>query len=378
MEDEVEEELYSRSFRLEHYVANHGELLELPPVFEVVETPQLKSEVLKDTLIYDPSQDEMELFKELSTFRHIKGKNYRITVRSMVVESQGIIFVILAYFLVGMLLVFLIQFYFSRAWNRKIWSSFFHNLEEMKAFSLQTKDPVALRDSEIREFSELKQEIENLTNKVISDYENLKQFTENVSHELQTSLAIMQAKLENFLNESSVTNDQFIQLSSLQRDIQRLASLNKKLVLLTTLENKAVINSEIIDFNGLVKELVEDFKELSTTPINLIEESEIKLNADEELIRVLLQNLISNAIKYSDGKPGITVLIKEESFAIGNPGNEKLEDSDLLFGRFYKAKNNIEKSTGLGLAIVKKICELFEYRLSYSYREQQHFFEVRF
>ncbi len=89
MENEVEEELYSRSFRLEHYVEKSGELLELPPVFEVVETPELRSKILKDTLIYDPSQDEMELFHELSTFKKINGKSYRITVRSMVVETRG-------------------------------------------------------------------------------------------------------------------------------------------------------------------------------------------------------------------------------------------------------------------------------------------------
>lgn len=378
MENEVEEELYSRSFRLEHYVSNHGKLLELPPVFEVVETPGLRPEIIKDTLIYDPSQDEMELFKELSTFRHINGKNYRITVRTMVVESQGIIFIILVYFLVSLLLFFLIQFYLNRAWNRKIWKSFFHNLEEMKAFSLQTKIPVALQDSQVREFSELKDEIENLTNKVISDYENLKQFTENVSHELQTSLAIMQAKLENFLNESTITEGQFVQLSSLQRDIQRLARLNKKLVLLTNLENKAVVNSEEIIFNKLVEELVENFKELSTVPINLIEEDEIVLHADRELIQVLIQNLIGNALKYSDGKPGITVFVKEKSFVVSNPGNEKLEDGNRLFHRFYKAKNNVEKSTGLGLAIVKKICDIFGYKLLYSFRDQHHFFEIIF
>ncbi len=74
MEKEVEEELFSRSFRLEHYVTENKQLLELPPVFEVVRTKQLAPVQLKDTLIYDPSQDEMEMFRELNTFKEINGK----------------------------------------------------------------------------------------------------------------------------------------------------------------------------------------------------------------------------------------------------------------------------------------------------------------
>ena len=75
MEQEVEEELYSRSFRLEHYVTVNKQLLELPPVFEVVRIKQLATVQLKDTLIYDPSQDEMELFRELNTLRKLMGRN---------------------------------------------------------------------------------------------------------------------------------------------------------------------------------------------------------------------------------------------------------------------------------------------------------------
>ena len=65
MQKEVEEELYSRSFRLEHFVTENNELLELPPVFEVIEVSELKPESLKDTVIHDPSQNEEELFQRI-------------------------------------------------------------------------------------------------------------------------------------------------------------------------------------------------------------------------------------------------------------------------------------------------------------------------
>ncbi|MGA8853417.1 MAG: HAMP domain-containing sensor histidine kinase [Christiangramia sp.] len=378
MEQEVEEELYSRSYRLEHYVSENSRLLELPPVFEVVKTKKLKPEVLKDTIIYDPSQDEMELFRELSTFKNIAGENYRITVRSMVVETQNIIMVTLIYFLVSLALVFLIQFYFSRAWNRKIWHPFFQNLSAMKAFSLESEKPLSLTESEIKEFSELKEEIAALTSKVISDYQNLKQFTENISHELQTALAIMQAKLENFLNGSSITNEQFSQLSSLQRDIQRLGKLNKKLVLLATLEQRQNKEFEEVNFNSLVKESADNFSEISHITIKIIEKDDLIISSEKELLQVLIDNLINNAIRYNEGSGEIEIEIQKNTFTVKNAGSQKLDDGDRLFNRFYKRDQRSNSGSGLGLAIVKKICDVFHYSLNYSYKDGRHQFEILF
>ena len=188
----------------------------------------------------------------------------------------------------------------------------------------------------------------------------------------------MQAKLENFLNESSVTDEQFNQLSSLQKDIQRLGKLNKKLVFLTNLENKSIGETEAIDLNVLVRETVEDFKELSALPIEFVENKQTVVQADRELIQVLVNNLISNAIKYYDGDCGIHIEIDENSFLINNPGNHELEHSDKLYNRFYKANNNSKVGSGLGLAIVKKICDLYSYHLTYTYKENCHHFEVKF
>lgn len=66
----------------------------------------------------------------------------------------------------------------------------------MKKFSLLSKEPLQLLDSEILEFSELNKEISQLTGKVRDDYENLKQYTEDVSHELQTPWPLYRPKLK--------------------------------------------------------------------------------------------------------------------------------------------------------------------------------------
>jgi len=248
LQSEVEEELRSTEARIESSLIENPEPFQLSPVVEIQKVSRLGNEVLKDTIIYDPSQDEMEEFRELSTFSAINGENYRITVRALVVESENILIAVVISYLVIILLVFLFLFYVNRSRNQKLWTPFFHNLEQMKRFSLSSDAPIALMDSEILEFSELNSEIKILTNKVRSDYRNLKQYTEDVSHEMQTPLAIIQAKIENVINmEEPLDDQQFEQLTSIQRDIQRLSQMTKRLTLLTKIENNQFANIEQLE-----------------------------------------------------------------------------------------------------------------------------------
>src|SRR5690606_25509564 len=69
LEFEIEEDLYSTTARIESILEQGGDLYFLPPVVEVEITDKLLPEILKDTLIYDPSQDEIELFRELLTYK---------------------------------------------------------------------------------------------------------------------------------------------------------------------------------------------------------------------------------------------------------------------------------------------------------------------
>ncbi len=376
MQNEVEEELYSRSFRLEHYVSSNSQVIELPPVFEVKEVEHLRPEVIKDTLIYDPSQDEMEKFRELTTYRNLNGNNYQIIVRSMMVETEEIILIIFFLFCIILLIIFLVQFYFNRAWYKRLWKPFFLNLEKMKQFSLPSNPKVELVQSDILEFSELKDQMEELMQKVNSDYQNLKQFTENVSHELQTPLAVMQARIENLLNGHHLDTELFSQLTSLQKDLHRLAQLNKKMVLLTKIENKQFSNSEKIELNLMLKEALENFRELTAVPLFLQEENELEIIGEPQLAQILVNNLISNAVKNCAKDGEVKLVISGSSLEVRNSGEKAIENSADLFNRFSKGERS--PGTGLGLAIVKKICELYGYRLSYNFSDQNHCFSIDF
>ncbi len=377
LQDQVEESLYSTEARVVDALKNHKVVSSLSPVTEIKTVNTIRPETLKDTIIYDPSQDEMEKFHELSTYEEIDGKIYQITIRNLVVESGDILIAIVLSYVFIFVLAFLFLFFFNTSRSIKLWSPFFKNLEQMKKFSVSSNEELELVDSDVLEFSELKEEIHLLTTKVRSDYQNLKQFTEDVSHEMQTPLAIIQAKIDNIINEHNINDKQFEQISSIQKDIQRLKHLNQRITLLTKIDNNQFIKVEAVNFTKLLADKIENFKELEIDYISLHSENDLIVSMDIYLAEILINNLISNAIKHSSKGKKISVDVNENSLMMSNYGERALLHPEKLFLRFYREVNSI-RSTGLGLAIVKKICNLYGFEITYHFKDSEHIFKVDF
>lgn len=379
LNSEIEEELFSNKDRVEHFLEQNPDLKGIPPIMTAEKTEKSQKNILVDTLIYDPSQDEIELFRQLSGTKTINGQQYKITVRAMVIESEDILFGIVFTFMAVIFIAFILLFYFNKFRNEKLWQPFFVNLDKIKKFSLKSNEDLHLKDSEILEFHELNSELKILTNKIQVDYHNLKQFTEDVSHEMQTPLAIMQAKIETIINDSHINEDQFNQFTSIQADISRLKQLNKKLILLSKIDNNQFSSSEMVSINDVVEKTLANFKELASIEILQETHANLSVEMDKSLAIVLCNNLISNSVKHNKGDNAIMVIIEAHTFQVINSGDKALAHPDRIFERFYKESKKPD-STGLGLSIVKKICDHYGFIPSYRFREseKQHIFQIDF
>jgi len=385
LENEIEEELYSNKNLVEHLLDSDPNLHGIPPIMvvEKVETPQ--TAILNDTLIFDPLQDEIELFRQLSGTKNINGQEYKITVRAMVIESENILFAIVFTFVIIILVAFIFLFYFNKSRNEKLWKPFFINLEKIKDFTIKEETSLKLEESDIIEFDDLNREVAMLIEKVQADYQNLKQFTEDVSHEMQTPLAIMQAKIETMFNDLKIDDSQYEQLSSLQNDIRRLKNLNKRLILLAKIDNNQFTDDKLININELFEEILTNFKELTSVDFIIESNKIIEVKIDRSLALVLGNNLISNAVKHNFENNRITINFFDNKVQIMNSGTYQLDNPDQVFNRFYKESKKRD-SSGLGLSIVKKICDYYGYVPSYSFIERTtkstllgyHTFEIQF
>lgn len=277
--------------------------------------------------------------------------------------------------------MYITLYWITKNSNRTIWKPFFKTLEEIKSFSIQSKKSIELVDSNIQEFSELNTHLKTLTDKVTSDYQNLKQFTEDISHEIQTPLAIIQAKIENIIDESSdLTNNNLATLNDIQKNTKRLAKLNKGLILLTKIENEQFNTVETIDLNFIISSFLYDFEDIlniKNLKLKLHEINNCKLLMDKVLADILFSNLIGNAIKYTPEHGDVFIEITSNSFTISNTGVSALIHPDRMFQRFFK-EDKKSQSLGLGLAIVKKICDYNNFTVYYTFTNKHHVYHINF
>jgi len=345
--------------------------------------------VYKDTLIFHAIEglegventEEFEKYRQLTAYETFPtGKRYKIIARNSLVRNQDFVTIItLLTIFITLLLVAGLWFFNTRTAN-KIWKPFYHNLNSLKNFSIQDQKSIELRTSKIDEFTELNGSIKSLTEKLSSDYNNLKEFTENASHEMQTPLAIMQSKIELLLQSTNLNKSEIKQLQSIYQAGQRLSKLNKTLLTLAKVENRQFSEIEEVNLSELINnkiEIYEDFIMAKKLDIETEIEPGVILETNSTMTDMLVTNLLSNAIRHNIENGSIFIKLSTTHFHISNSGNELTISPENLFNRFKKASSSAD-SSGLGLAIVKKICEINDWKIDYTFLDEQHQIIVRF
>jgi PAS domain S-box-containing protein len=197
------------------------------------------------------------------------------------------------------------------------------------------------------------------------------QFLGTVSHELRSPLTSIVSFTELLKADAAVMPDGDADyLEIIQRNAQRLLRLVGDLLYLNRLDEGAVsLQRETVDVPGLAAEAVGDSAASAAeagVELRLTASDGPELEADGSRLRQVLDNLISNAVKFSGGCGTVEVCaepaggewqlsVRDEG--IGIPAAELSQ----LFGRFFRASNAVSKQvpgTGLGLATAKAIVEL--------------------
>lgn len=215
---------------------------------------------------------------------------------------------------------------------------------------------------------------------VINDISNLKHLDNlkrdlvaNVSHELKTPITSIKGFIET-LSEGSIDDPlrakRYLEIISKQTD--RLIAIIEDLLSLSRLEQKADANEiiyEETEIRPIINSAVEDYEFKARDKnigISVVCDELLKANVNKLLIEQAVDNLLDNAIKYSEQNKSIEIgariidgslliQVKDEGFGIAP------EHISRLFERFYrvdKSRSRDEGGTGLGLAIVKHIAQV--------------------
>lgn len=332
------------------------------------------------TEIFFKSENEYEEVRMLrSAFRcYPNDKYYIIEFFTSTVETEDIIKSMLTLLIVLWLSLGLILLVASKIIVKKSNKPFYQLLKNLDGFSLNRNEMIELPKTNITEYQRLNRSIKTLLEENIKVYNEQKNFIENVSHELQTPLSIIAGKIELLLNSKDTDQHQAIELSTILSHITRMKNLNSSLLLLSKIKNKQYGQEEEVNLGSVIEEyleLYEDLIEYKELSIEVSKDQDIILHMHPELARIMVSNLLKNAIKYNTPKGKITIRLAGNSLQMTNNG-EPIDKNINIFDR-YTSGSSMNSSSGLGLSIVSSITELYGFNISYTYN-QKHMIKIIF
>ncbi|MDP2388593.1 MAG: HAMP domain-containing sensor histidine kinase [Bacteroidota bacterium] len=197
-------------------------------------------------------------------------------------------------------------------------------------------------------------------------------FINNMTHELKTPLATIQLASEVIMKQSGDPQSPVHQMANtIKSQSKRMDDDVKNILQAALLDNSTAValNYSKFDLKKTIEEMIFSFDLIAkekNVSIKLRYDATENISADKDLLEKALNNLVDNAIKYSDLEKEVRIEVKSLDKALQISVTDKgsgisKEDIPHVFDKFYRAgKGNIHynKGYGLGLSFVKKVAEL--------------------
>ena len=327
---------------------------------------------------YDPIEKQMHNFRKLVYFLRNGQNIYKVRLSIDLERRNHLSRVIAIITILSILIIILALLLTNRIVLKKLWQPFYDAMAVMENFKIGSDQNIEFPKTRVDEFAFMIQNLELSTKKAKEEYHILKQFTENTSHELQTPLAIIRSKLDLLIQDEELTEKQSIIIKSAYTSLKKLSKLNQSLLLLAKIENKQFKKTRYLNLIVLLEEKLEQFHELlknNNISVTTTFKKKAWINVNTELTDILINNLVSNAIKHNIPGGSITIELDENQLIIANKGQASPLNPNLLFSRFYKESQQ-GQGVGLGLFICFQICEASGIKIHYEYKEQYHVFTL--
>ncbi len=215
------------------------------------------------------------------------------------------------------------------------------------------------------EFIELIQVFNQMMERLDRSFQQASRFSADAAHELKTPLAILQGELERTLQQAPPGSELQQNLSNLLDEVRHLGIIIRKLLLLSLADaGQMRLHLAQVNISKILTELAEDIEMLAPhLDIQLEILAKIYIQADKDLLIQVLQNLISNAIKYNLPEGWIKISTKRNPknliITVSNSSQDIPEgDRQRIFDRFYRAdpsRNRHIEGLGLGLSLSREI-----------------------
>lgn len=219
------------------------------------------------------------------------------------------------------------------------------------------------------EIGQLANSFQQMTEKLSENERIRKEFISDVSHDFQSPLLNIKGYAQLLLDDQLSEESRKSYASVIQSETERLSSLTKQLLLLTSLDQLSFpLEMKTFALDEQLKETIRKYRWL-------LEEKEVSLSMDIDevhytgdpaFLEKVWENLVLNALKYTDIGGTIDILLTEQDneimVMVSDTGIGVSEESiRRIFDRFYRADDSRTQETGgtgLGLSIVQQVVKL--------------------
>lgn len=351
--------------------------IQIYPLSSSVEETEIQ---YSDTLVMHSTLERLEPHIKLDVTKRIGGNLYRISIFDLIIEEDDIIESVRESMIKIYLLLIAVMLLVGVVASWHLFKPFNRTLQKIRDFRIDQSKPIQFHNTRTVEFKRLNTFLEEMTDKIQRDYQSLKEFAENASHEMQTPLTNAIGKLELLLTSGNLEEEETDKVIATLGSLKHLSRMGQSMNLLTKIDNREFQNIEKINFTKKLNSGIENFKELmdlKSISFQIENKEDVLVSMDPTLSTMLINNLLSNAIRHNDEHGFIKTFLDESRFTIINSGHSLSVEPNTLFDRFRKGRQQGD-GLGLGLAIVKKICDASGFSVDYTSENSTHKLEILF
>ena len=362
------------SFMMDLSYANDITIMNGAKTF-VFKAPRLEPTLFSDTVLIESGR--YNLFRKITFSQVFNHKIYKIEILQSQSQTDLLVWRIVILNVGLAMLFFLIIFFVNHLTVKRTLKVFYNTIDKLENFDVGKSPSLSLEDADVEEIKKLNDVFNEMSKKIKSDFDEQKEYTENVSHELQTPLAIISSKAEELLQSERLNKLEMEHIGIIMKTINRLAKINQSLIFLTKIDNRFYTEEESFKLSDVIHEKINFFTgviERQKINVSLDISDDVSLKMNKYLSDTLFLNLIKNSIIHNIKGGFLEIKLLDNILTLKNSGQNITHNSVDIFKRFYRGQEN-KKSLGIGLSIVKRICDLYDFKIHYSF-EDCHVFKI--
>ena len=334
--------------------------------------PLLKNDKTEETYVNDYKNEESSSILYVSYLGVEAGEKYFLAVSTNVDPVDSTVEILKDQLIIvstiSLVLAFILSLYLSSRLARPL-----SDMAKTARALGQGNYDVQFKEQDYTEMNDLARTLNYATGELTDALEMRKDLIANVSHDFKTPLTVIKSYGE-MIRDISGDNKELREkhVETILEETDYLTHFVNDLLDLSRVESGlGQLDSEPVDLNALTKDVLCRFKNLERRGYQFVIHGEGTMVCDENKLRQVIYNFITNAVNYSTDKKRIDIYMIEQrgyiTYCVRDYGRGMAdEDRDKIWERFYRGRDNHERQvvgTGLGLFICKNILDLhgFDY-----------------